>query len=137
MAKVLMIDDDPDIVLATRILLEAEGYDFYVARSSAEGLEKIKEVTPDLIILDVMMETATEGFQLSLKLRDRSANAEYAAYRHIPILMLTAVHTTIPLRFGPDEDYLPVDAFLDKSADPDELLTRVKGLLGNKELGRT
>ncbi len=129
MAKILMIDDDPDIVIATRIPLEANGYEFHVAHSSNEGLEKIKEVNPDLIILDVMMETATEGFQLSLKLRDRSPDAEYAAYRDIPILMLTAVHTTTPLRFGPDEDYLPVDAFLDKSTDPDKLLAKIAELL--------
>ena len=129
MPTILMIDDDPDIVMATRIPLEANGYEFYVAHSSNEGLEKIKEVNPDLIILDVMMETATEGFQLSLQLRDRAPDAEYAAYRDIPILMLTAVHTTTPLRFGPDEDYLPVDAFLDKSTDPDQLLAKIAELL--------
>jgi len=129
MPKILMIDDDPDIVMATRLPLEAKGFDFYAAHNSVEGLEKIKQVNPDLIILDVMMESATEGFQLSLKLRDHSPNAEYAAYRDIPILMLTAVHTTTPLRFGPDEDYLPVDAFLEKSTDPDELVAKVEELL--------
>jgi CheY-like chemotaxis protein len=129
MAKILMIDDDPDIVTAIRIPLEANGYDFYEAQNGAEGLEKIKEVEPDLIILDVMMETATEGFQLSLKLRDPDDESEYAAYRDIPILMLTAIHTTTPLRFAPDQDYLPVDAFLDKSAEPEELLAKVEELL--------
>ena len=135
MAKILIIDDDPDIVMATRIPLEATGHNIYVAGNSSEGLEKIKQVNPDLIILDVMMETATDGFQLSLKLRDRSPQAEYAAYRHIPILMLTAVHSTTPLRFTPDQDYLPVDAFLDKSTNPDELLAKVNELLqlGHKE----
>ena len=130
MAKILMIDDDPDILTAIRIPLEANGHEFYEARSGSEGLQKVKELNPDLIILDVMMESATEGFHLSLTLRDRSTNAEYAAYRDIPILMLTAIHTTTPLRFAPDEDYLPVDAFLDKSADPDELLAKVDQLLG-------
>ncbi len=129
MAKILMIDDDPDILTAIRIPLEANGHDFYEARSGNEGLEKVKEIHPDLIILDVMMETATEGFQLSLKLRDRSAGSEFADFKDIPILMLTAIHTTTPLRFTPDEDYLPVDAFLDKSADPDELLAKVDELL--------
>jgi adenylate cyclase len=131
MAKILMIDDDPDIIEVTRISLEASGYEFYPASSPDEGLEKIKALNPDLIILDVMMDTATAGFQLSHKLRDRSPDAEYAAYRHIPILMLTAVHTTTPLRFGPDEDYLPVDAFLDKG-DPDKLLAKVEELLKKK-----
>ncbi len=129
MAKILMIDDDPDILTAIRIPLEASGHEFFEALTGNEGLEKVKQINPDLIILDVMMETATEGFQLSLQLRDRSPNAEYAAYRDIPILMLTAIHTTTPLRFTPDEDYLPVDAFLDKSADPDVLLAKVDELL--------
>jgi CheY-like chemotaxis protein len=124
-----MIDDDPDILTAIRIPLESVGHEFSEARSGSEGLEKIKEVNPDLIILDVMMESATEGFQLSLKLRDRSPDSEYAAYRDIPILMLTAIHTTTPLRFTPDDDYLPVDAFLDKSADPDQLLAKIDELL--------
>jgi two-component system alkaline phosphatase synthesis response regulator PhoP len=133
MAKILMIDDDPDIVMATRIPLEASGYEFDVAYNSKEGLKKVKEVNPDLIILDVMMESATEGFHVSLKLRDRSPDSEYAAYRNIPILMLTAVHTTTPLRFEPDQDYLPVDAFVDKGTDPDELLAKIEELL-NKPL---
>jgi CheY-like chemotaxis protein len=128
-AKILMIDDDPDVVLAIRIPLEASGYEFYAAYSGNEGLEMIKETNPDLIILDVMMETATEGFHFSLKLRDPAPDAEYAAYAHIPILMLTAVHSTTPLRFAPDKDYLPVDAFLEKSADPDEILAKVEELL--------
>ena len=129
MAKILMIDDDPDILTAIRIPLEANGHEFFEARSGAEGLEQVREINPDLIILDVMMETATEGFQLSLALRDRSPGSEFAGFRDIPILMLTAIHTTTPLRFAPDEDYLPVDAFLDKSADPDELLAKVDELL--------
>ena len=129
MAKILMIDDDPDVTLAMRIPLEAAGYEFHAALNSEEGFEKMKEIKPDLIILDVMMETATEGFQTSLKLRDRSPTAEFAAYRDIPILMLTSVHTTTPLRFAPDEDYLPVDAFLEKSADPEQVLAVVEKLL--------
>jgi CheY-like chemotaxis protein len=125
-----MIDDDPDVVMAVRIPLEANGHEFFAAGSGEEGLEKLKELDPDLIILDVMMETATEGFQMSLKLRDRSPDAEYAAYRDIPILMLTSVHTTTSLRFEPDDDYLPVDAFLDKTADPDEIISKVEELVG-------
>jgi CheY-like chemotaxis protein len=130
MARILMIDDDPDVVMATRIPLEANGHEVYAASSGQEGLDKLQEVNPDLIILDVMMDTATEGFQLSLILRDRSPDAEYAAYRDVPILMLTSVHTTTELRFAPDEDYLPVDAFLDKSDDPEQVIAKVEELLG-------
>jgi CheY-like chemotaxis protein len=130
MAKILMIDDDPDVVMATRIPLEANGHEVYAANSGQEGLAKLQEVNPDLVILDVMMDTATEGFHLSLTLRDRSPDAAYGAYRDVPILMLTSVHSTTELRFVPDEDYLPVDAFLDKSAEPEEIVAKVQELLG-------
>jgi CheY-like chemotaxis protein len=129
-AKILMIDDDPDVTLAIQIPLEAVGYEFASANNSTEGLEKVKEYNPDLIILDVMMDSATEGFQTSLKLKDKAPDSEYAAYRDTPILMLTSVHTTTPLRFGPDDDYLPVDTFMEKSSPPEDVLAKVKELLG-------
>jgi CheY-like chemotaxis protein len=128
MAKILMIDDDPDIIEAVRIPLEAVGHVVHTARSGREGLQRIRQVSPDLIILDVMMDSFTEGFKISLKLRDLSSD-EFADFRHVPILMLTAIHSATALRFEPDEDYLPVDAFLDKSAPPETLLARVDELL--------
>jgi CheY-like chemotaxis protein len=130
MAKILIIDDDPDIVLAVRLCLEDAGHEVLEAGNGTEGLETIKTERPDLIILDVMMDTTTEGFQLSLKLRSPDPTSEYAEFSDIPILMLTSIHTTTPLRFGPDEDYLPVDEFVDKPIDPDDLVKKVKTLLG-------
>ena len=99
------------------------------AASGAEGLAKVKEIGPDLIILDVMMDYTTEGFQVSLNLRSPEPDAEYAAYRDIPILMLTALHSTTELRFGPDEDYLPVDDFVEKPLEPGVLVEKVRELL--------
>ncbi len=128
-AKILIIEDNPDMALAVRMPLEAHGFQTFDAASGEEGLQKVKEVNPDLIILDVMMETATAGFQVSLELRSPDPQSEFAAYRHVPILMLTAIHTTTSLRFGPDEAYLPVDDFVDKPIDPDLLVAKVKGLL--------
>ncbi len=129
MAKILIIDDDPDMVLAARLCLEAGGYEVIEAGNGTDGLEKVKSESPDLIILDVMMDSTTEGFQVALKLHNPDTQSEWAAYRDIPILMLTAIHSTTPLRFGPDEDYLPVEAFIDKPLDPDDLLQKVGGLL--------
>lgn len=129
MAKILIVEDDPDMVAALRMPLEAEGYEVHIASSGEEGLQKVKEIVPDLIILDVMMETTTAGFQVSLQLRSPDPKSEYAAYRHIPILMLTAIHTTTSLRFGPDEAYLPVDDFVDKPIEPDVLLKKVRALI--------
>ena len=129
MPKILVIEDDADMVAAIRMPLEANDYEVVAASSGEDGLRKVKEVAPDLIILDVMMETTTAGFQVSLQLRGTDPASEYAAYRHIPILMLTAIHTTTFLRFGPDEAYLPVDDFVDKPIDPDVLLDKVRALI--------
>jgi len=129
---ILIIDDDPDIVMAMRMPLEVTGYTVSSAASGAEGLKKVKELNPDLIVLDVMMDTTTEGFQVSLALRNLDPTSEYAAYRRIPILMVTAIHTTTPLRFAPDENYLPVDAFIEKPIDPDTLLNKVAELLARQ-----
>ena len=129
MAKILIIDDDPDIVLAMRLCLQGAGHDAFDAKNGQEGLRLVPEIKPDLIILDVMMDTTTEGFQVSLKLRSPDPGSPLAAYRRVPILMLTALHSTTDLRFGPDEDYLPVDAFVDKPIDPDKLVRQVDALL--------
>jgi CheY-like chemotaxis protein len=130
--KILIVDDDDDVVFAMRIPLEAAGYKVFRAASGDEGLQTVKEVNPDLILLDVMMDSTTAGFQVSLALRSPDPASEYAAYKNIPILMITAIHTTTPLRFGPDKEYLPVDAFIEKPIEPDALLAQVREHLGKK-----
>ena len=127
--RILIIDDDPDIIEALRLTLQGN-YEVHDATSGQEGLRKVKEVKPDLIILDVMMESQTEGFQVSLALRSRDPDSEYAEFVDTPILMLTAIHQTTPLRFAPDSDYLPVDDFVEKPVKPGILLAKVKKLLG-------
>jgi hydrogenase maturation protease len=129
-AKILIVEDTPDMALAVRMPLEANGYEVFHALSGQEGLEMVKQVRPDLIILDVMMETTTAGFQVSLQLRSPDPQSEYAEFRHVPILILTAIHTTTSLRFEPDEAYLPVDDFVEKPIDPDALLEKVSSLIG-------
>jgi CheY-like chemotaxis protein len=127
--KILIVDDDPDLAEVMRLTLESVGYQVFSAASGAEGLEKVKEVEPDLIILDVMMDYTTEGFQVSLQLRNPEPDSEYAAYRDVPVLMLTALHSTTSLRFGPDDDYLPVDDFVEKPLEAGALLDKVRELL--------
>ncbi len=130
-SKILVIDDDPDIGLVTRLTLEREGFEVIIATSGSEGLARVKSDRPDLIVLDVMMESTTAGFQTALALRSRDPNSEYRDYAQIPIILLTSIHSTTPLRFGPDEDYLPVEEFIDKPVDPDVLVAKVKSLLGS------
>jgi CheY-like chemotaxis protein len=128
MPKILVIEDDADMVEALRMLLEASDYQVFAAPTGSEGLQQVKEINPDLIILDAMMETATAGFQVSLQLRSPDADSEYAAYRNVPILMLTAIHATTSLEFSPDVAYLPVDDFAEKPIEPDLLLGKIKAL---------
>ena len=124
--KILIIDDDPDITEAIKIVLENRGYDVRSALDSTEGMGRLKEAVPDLIILDVMMRTSQEGFELSRELKHN------AQYKDIPILMLTAVKQKTGLDFKPeagDDAWLPVEEFLDKPVRPDVLLEKVEGLL--------
>ena len=130
MATILMIDDDADLAAALRVLLEGKGHQFHTAANGELGLRRVKEIGPDLIILDVMMDRYTEGFRVAQRLRDSSDDSEYAAYREVPILVLTAVHRTTSFRFGPNEDSLPVDELLEKPVSADRLMATVERLLG-------
>jgi two-component system alkaline phosphatase synthesis response regulator PhoP len=127
--QILIVDDDPDQRLTLRLPLEAAGYLVAEAKNSAEGLQMVKSVKPDLIILDVMMDTATAGFQLALAIHSSDPDSEFTDFKKTPIVMLTAIHTTTPLRFAPDQDYLPVEDFLEKPIDPEVLLKKVKELI--------
>jgi CheY-like chemotaxis protein len=129
--KILIIDDDPDLRLALRLPLEASGYSVSEAESTADGKTAVKQVDPDLIILDVMMDTTTAGFQFALDLHSADPKSEFKEYQNVPIIMLTAIHSTTPLRFAPDEDYLPVQTFIEKPVDPDVLLAKVREMLGD------
>ncbi|MDP3732470.1 MAG: response regulator [Candidatus Omnitrophota bacterium] len=129
MEKILIIDDDPDIVEGMKVVLESKNYRVDSAQSGREGLEKIKLNKPDLIILDVMMEAIDKGFDVA---RDIKKDPDY---KNIPILMLTAIKDRIGLDFkneAGDEDWLPVDDYVDKPLKPEELISKVKRLLGKK-----
>jgi CheY-like chemotaxis protein len=129
MATILVIDDDADLAAALTVLLEGKGHQVHTADSGEIGLRRVKETNPDLIILDVMMDRYTEGFRVAQRLRDTAEDSEYAAYRGVPILVMTAVHRTTSFRFGPNETSLPVDAFLEKPVSADQLVATVAQLL--------
>ncbi len=128
--KVLVIDDDPDLVESIRITLEANNYEVYRAENGTEGLRLVKEIHPDLIVLDVMMDTITAGFQVSYKLRSRDPQSEYKEYSDIPIIMLTGISQKMHMKFSTeaDEDFLPVNEFIEKPIRLEALLARVKKL---------
>jgi two-component system, OmpR family, alkaline phosphatase synthesis response regulator PhoP len=129
--KILIIEDDVDLVAAMGKMLESKGYNAIVAYDPEEGNEKLKQERPDLIILDVMFGSRGEskGFDFAQKMRSDKQVAD------IPILMLTAINTEKPyFNFSPDVDgeFLPVDSFLDKPVKSDELFLKVEDLLKQK-----
>jgi two-component system alkaline phosphatase synthesis response regulator PhoP len=125
-ARILIVDDDADITEAMRIVLENKGYSVDAASDSKDALNHLKSQKPDLIILDVMMNTKSEGFDLA---RDLKKDPKY---REIPILMLTAIKEKTGIDFKPsagDETWLPVEEFLDKPVKPEQLIEKVELLL--------
>ena len=124
--KIIIIDDDIDLVEAMRLTLESAGFDVIDAQDGAKGLEMIRSEKPDLVILDVMMGTQDEGFHVAYQIRAHRETEE------IPIIILTAVGQETGFSFDKekDEDFLPVNEFLEKPINPDALIEMVKVHLG-------
>jgi DNA-binding response OmpR family regulator len=132
--RILIVDDDVDLSDSLRVIFEHAGYDALTAGSRLEGMEKIRTEQPDLIILDVMMETWQDGFEMS---RDLKGDPQL---KGTPILMLTSIEelTGIEVKSSVgDPVWLPVDAFLDKPVAPDTLLATVRNLLQGSKAGAT
>jgi two-component system alkaline phosphatase synthesis response regulator PhoP len=129
MPKILVIDDDKDFQEMTRIVLEKNDFQVVPAYDSEEGLQKVQSESPDLVILDVMMPSDFEGFEVARKIREELKLVK------LPIILLTAVHGTkkVPYRFAPHEQWLPVDYFYDKPVAPDVLVAKVKEYLNIPE----
>lgn len=129
--KILMIDDDVNLVNVIKLVLESKNFEFAAAYSASEGLNKIIEFNPDLIILDVIMEDFVAGFRVVSELRTGGPNSKYAPYSTIPILMLTSVTSKTNVNFSDKVGtaLLPVDAFIEKPVKPTELLAKIEELL--------
>lgn len=129
--KILMIDDDVNLVDVFRLVCETKGFEFAAAYSASEGLEKIKQVKPDLIILDIIMEDFVAGFRVVSELRTGEPDSEFSAFAKVPILMLTSVTSKTNLDFGDrvGTALLPVDVFMEKPVKPAQLLSKIEELL--------
>jgi DNA-binding response OmpR family regulator len=125
--KILIVDDDPDMVEAARIVLEKEGYAVESASSLDAGLKKFEEAQPDLLILDVMMEEPDDGLRFARQVRRGGSK--------LPILILTSVNRAMGLQIDKDEEMVPVDEFVEKPVDPAELVGKVKELLAGRRAG--
>jgi len=119
-AKILIVDDDPVFVESTKAVLESKNYQVSAAFDGDEGLQKVQEESPDLIILDVIMPTK-DGFTVCEQLKGDPQ------FSRIPVLMLTSFaerkgETSIPVSEGLG---LEAEDYIDKPVSPEELLSRI------------
>lgn len=126
--KILVIDDDDDFRSAIKDILEASGYEVHEAGGRSEGAERFKAVTPDLVILDIMMESPSSGFHWLYEARATEQGSR------VPVLSISSIAEKTGMKFMPGEDaqegdFFPADDFMEKPVKADELIGHVKSLL--------
>lgn len=123
--KILVVEDDLDVLEAHRIILEHNHYDVVTATNIKVAEEALNMGKIDLIILDVMMEKSSDGFNFAqfVKMDQR--------FKQIPIIMATAVNQRTKFKFDIKQDgnFLPVEKFMEKPIDPDDLIAAIRGFL--------
>ena len=129
--RILIVDDDPDFVKTTKMILLADGYEVVVAEDGRQGLEKIKESQPQLVLLDIMMESIFEGFSFLSVLRTAPDFEEFNA---VPVVMVSSVKADTGSRFSfADEEDMgdspQPDDYMDKPLKPKQLLEKVSALI--------
>jgi two-component system, OmpR family, alkaline phosphatase synthesis response regulator PhoP len=129
--RILIVDDDVAFAESNRDLLEAFGYEVYTAQDGASGLQLARQIRPDLMILDVMMATETEGFEVARRI------PESPELKNMGVLLVTGVMQALHLPRGlqPDDTWLPVDRVLEKPIAPDRLMHEVERILKEKARG--
>lgn len=127
-AKILIVDDSEDFVESTKDLLEAHGYEVVCAHNGADGLALAKSARPALMILDVMMATNTEGFEVARQI------PQTPELQGLPVVMVTGIRSEMKLGYKvePDVTWLPVDRILEKPVDPAHLLSVIRKLLARR-----
>jgi CheY-like chemotaxis protein len=128
-ARILIVDDDEAFAESNRDLLEAYGYEVRVAYDGQSGLAEARAFRPALMILDVMMATDTEGFEVARKI------PETPELRGIKVLLVTGMTKEMRVRnrLQPDDTWLPVERVLEKPIGPQRLIAEVERILGKAE----
>jgi CheY-like chemotaxis protein len=129
--RILLVDDDVQFVDLVKTLLESVGYQVSYAYQPEKGMALAKETKPDLILLDIMFagSPGPDGVELSRRLH------QDPALKDIPVIILSGVKKALdmPVKLAPDEDWMPVKAFLEKPFKPDELLVEIEQVLGPRD----
>ena len=126
--RILLIDDDKDFLIATKLIIEKGGYEVFLAEDGKTGVEIWKSVAPDLAIIDMMMETWGEGLSVLSKIRAMDTG------KHTPLFLLSAVDIQGPYQsFEPPPDFPKVNAVMQKPVTAEELLRRIAQALDGKK----
>jgi CheY-like chemotaxis protein len=123
MPKVLVVDDDPDFVKVTSKVLTKAGYEVVSAANGAKALQAMRQESPDVVLLDIMMSYILDGLDVSREM------AEDPQLRDIPVIMVTSLTGVKGSGMFPTDEYIPVDEWLSKPVDPETLLDRVSSTL--------
>lgn len=124
MTRILIVDDDPDFTFICRMILESEGYEVIEASNGSDALRSMRQNKPDLVLLDVMMTTTLEGVDVS---RAMEVDPELTG---VPVVMISSIATSEYASDFPDEERVPISAWLSKPVQPTVLLKTVRRLLG-------
>jgi CheY-like chemotaxis protein len=131
MKKILLVDDDLDLLDQNRIILEARGFEVVTAESAKEGWEVFKSEKPDIAVLDLIMEEHDSGFILSYKIK----KDEYG--KNIPVFVLTSATYITGFKFGAsteeEKEWIKCDAILNKPIIADDLLKHINQFYSRKE----
>ena len=125
--RVLVVDDDPDFVEYTRIVLESQGYEVQTAANADLALQMMRAHKPDVVLLDVMMSYVLDGLNVTRQMR------EDPELRDVPVIMISAIVSREEAGVFPTDEYLSVDVFLTKPVDPADLLRQVAKLIHPEE----
>jgi len=128
-AKILVVDDDPDFRAAVTPILKSALYDVVMAGNAKEAKDKIFAEKPDLILLDIMMDSLFDGFSLCNSIK---TSKEFSEFKDTPIIFVSAVKEIAGTRFqfkGDEEGMVGPDDYIDKPVKPDDLLARIGKLL--------
>jgi DNA-binding response OmpR family regulator len=123
MAKILVVDDDPDFVNLTRRILQSKNYEVLTASDGEKALAAMRKKRPDLVLLDIMMAYILDGLDVSREM------AEDAELKEIPVIMVTSLGSARTQISLPSDEYIPVEDWIQKPIDPDQLLARIEAAL--------
>ncbi len=118
--KILIVDDDPDLVMSNRLVLESAGYEVTEATSGAEALAEMRQELPDLVLMDVMMANPLDGYTTTNKI---GADPEL---RDVPIIMVSSITSSQYASSFPTDQYLNVAEFVSKPIEPEALLQKIE-----------